>query len=25
VGKFDKKHIRSLYAEGVYKVVDCRT
>ncbi len=24
VGKFDKKHIRSLYAEGVYDVVECR-
>lgn len=24
VGKFDKKHIRSLYADGVYDVVECR-
>jgi fatty-acyl-CoA synthase len=24
VGKFDKKHIRSLYADGMYDVVECR-
>ncbi|MGZ5377676.1 MAG: fatty acid--CoA ligase [Mycobacterium sp.] len=24
VGKFDKKHIRSLYADGVYDIVECR-
>jgi fatty-acyl-CoA synthase len=24
VGKFDKKHIRSRYADGVYDVVECR-
>ena len=24
VGKFDKKHIRSLYADGAYDVVECR-
>ena len=24
VGKFDKKHIRTLYADGVYDVVECR-
>jgi fatty-acyl-CoA synthase len=24
VGKFDKKHIRSQYAEGSYEVVECR-
>jgi acyl-CoA synthetase (AMP-forming)/AMP-acid ligase II len=25
VGKFDKKRIRSLYADGVYDVVECQT
>ena len=25
VGKFDKKRIRSLYADGVYEVVECQT
>jgi fatty-acyl-CoA synthase len=24
VGKFDKKHIRSQYADGVYDIVECR-
>jgi fatty-acyl-CoA synthase len=24
VGKFDKKHIRSLYSDGAYDVVECR-